>query len=594
MRNNIRNFNKKEPEAIPGHAVLNMNLHNRFDFEIVDAQTGEIKNKAQAENVVCSYLWTKLLNTSAESGSDGRTGDFMANYYYYNQASVENSFFAGIALGEGTGVPSVEDKTLFKKVALNQDIKQTSVGVIDIEKTGIYGLYCTKKFILDETQLNDTYLTEIGITPSHGWQWWTGNYDSVCSHAMIKDMNGNQIILHKTETDIINIYATVYADLTKYAPPSIYKEWPGEDTGIYITDIMNDLAKVLCGNVNESRFYLRADPYFCVNKTGTENINAAVVVAGTTISSNNKYSIPGFDSKRNGLSPNPTDRTLTLTMERLKVEESNCDGGLHGIGFFTKHFVHNIDTGAYDTPTSTQAITLYSGSGWYPGSDIIGESIATGDGETTEFRTKFGMVSNLKVYVDGVEDSEISYDENVPYNVNNMGNEFRPMKGKQDCVPPLVITQRSNLPLGGCPVPLGSSISSMSYLRPVYGYWYNPLYEKGITKVRLETVYTPSGQTNYIAPEVACRNGCNEEWVVIPLDTTIPVEYQQYKYWRLLNGYFRFMNENLKSTNIHFSTPPAEGAVITADYFTKTIAKDSDHVFDTSITLKFGESAPEE
>lgn len=593
MRNNIRNFNKKEPEAIPGHAVLDMNLHNRFDFEIVDAQTGEIKNKAQAENVVCSYLWAKLLNTSSESGRDGRAGDFMANYYYNNQASVENSFFAGIALGEGTGVPSAEDKTLFKKVALNQNIKQTSVGVVDIEKTGIYGLYCTKKFILDETQLNDTYLTEIGIIPSKSWQSYTGDYNSVCSHAMIKDMNGNQIALHKTETDIINIYATVYADLTRYAPPSIYKEWPGEDTGIYITDVMNDLAKVLCGNVNESRFYLEANPFFYVNTTGTENINAAAVVAGTTVStSNNNTSIPGFYSKGNGLSPNSADRTLTLTMDRLKAGESNCDGGLHGIGFFTKRSVY--DGSSYHDQASTQAIALYSGSGWYPGSDIIGESIATGDGETTEFRTKFGMISNLKVYVDGIEVSGISYDENVPYNVNNMGNEFRPMKGKQDCVPSVQITKTSNWPLGGCPVPLGCWVTSYVFPRPVYGYWYNPLYEKGITKVRLEKVYTPSGRTNYIAPEVACRNGCNEEWVVIPLDTTIPVEYQHYRYWRLLNGYFRFMNENLKSTNIHFSTPPAEGAVITADYFTKTIAKDSDHVFDTSITLKFGEATPEE
>ena len=29
-------------------------------------------------------------------------------------------------------------------------------------------------------------------------------------HAMLKDMNGNQISIEKTDTDIINIYATVY------------------------------------------------------------------------------------------------------------------------------------------------------------------------------------------------------------------------------------------------------------------------------------------------------------------------------------------------------------------------------------------------
>lgn len=587
MRNNIRKFNKKEPDVIPGHAVLDIKLHNRFDFEIVDAKTGEIKNKAQAENVVCPYLWTKLLNASSMSDWSGRSGDFMVNYEYDGQAQSYDAFFAGIVLGEGTGVPSAEDKTLFKKIGSNNTIKQTSVGILDLEETGIYGVYCTRKFILDETQLNDTYLTEIGIIPSNSWQSWTGNYDSVCSHAMIKDMNGNQIVLHKTETDIINIYATVYADLTKYAPPSIYKEWPGEDTGIYITDIMNDLAKVLCGNVDGSRFYRRANPQFHVNKTGTENINVATVVTGDEDEAR-------WVLKGNGLSPNSTDRTLTLTMDRLKVGESNCNGGLHGIGFFTIHNNGRTYNQGGQHFMYTQAIALYSGSGWYPGSNIIGESIATGDGETTEFRTKFGMVSNLKVYVDGVEDTGITYDENVPYNVNNMGNEFRPMKSKQDGVSPLIASDTSNWPLGGCPVPFGPSLNYTMYPRLVYGYWYNPLYEKGITKVKLGTVYTPSGQTNYIAPEVACRNGCNEEWVVIPLDTTIPVEYQHYKYWRLLNGYFRFMNENLKSTNIHFNTPPAKGAVITADYFTKTIAKDSDHVFDTSITLKFGEATPEE
>jgi hypothetical protein len=48
-------------------------------------------------------------------------------------------------------------------------------------------------------------------------------------------------------------------------------------------------------------------------------------------------------------------------------------------------------------------------------------------------------------------------------------------------------------------------------------------------------------------------------------------------------------SENIKATNIHFSVPPAEGAVITADYFTKTIAKDENHVFDMTVTIQPGE-----
>ena len=41
--------------------------------------------------------------------------------------------------------------------------------------------------------------------------------------------------------------------------------------------------------------------------------------------------------------------------------------------------------------------------------------------------------------------------------------------------------------------------------------------------------------------------------------------------------------------NIHFDTPPAAGAVITADYTTKTIAKDENHVFDLTVTIQLGE-----
>ena len=46
------------------------------------------------------------------------------------------------------------------------------------------------------------------------------------------------------------------------------------------------------------------------------------------------------------------------------------------------------------------------------------------------------------------------------------------------------------------------------------------------------------------------------------------------------------------SKNIHFDTPPAAGAVITADYTTDTIAKDANYVFDLSVTIQLGEYNP--
>ena len=40
---------------------------------------------------------------------------------------------------------------------------------------------------------------------------------------------------------------------------------------------------------------------------------------------------------------------------------------------------------------------------------------------------------------------------------------------------------------------------------------------------------------------------------------------------------------------IVFDTAPANGDVITIDYHTPYIAKDSDHVYDMTVTFQFGE-----
>ncbi len=41
--------------------------------------------------------------------------------------------------------------------------------------------------------------------------------------------------------------------------------------------------------------------------------------------------------------------------------------------------------------------------------------------------------------------------------------------------------------------------------------------------------------------------------------------------------------------NLHFDTPPPEGAIITADYTTRTIAKTSDYVFDFELVITLAE-----
>ena len=54
-----------EPKAQKIDAKLNASIHNRFDIEVVDVKTGEIKQRAQAENVICNALWTRLFTPGA-------------------------------------------------------------------------------------------------------------------------------------------------------------------------------------------------------------------------------------------------------------------------------------------------------------------------------------------------------------------------------------------------------------------------------------------------------------------------------------------------------------------------------------------------
>lgn len=83
---------------------------------------------------------------------------------------------------------------------------------------------------------------------------------------------------------------------------------------------------------------------------------------------------------------------------------------------------------------------------------------------------------------------------------------------------------------------------------------------------------------------------------------TIPEEYRGYKYWKVVmtdSGSYGEIATPAKclelvdnTANIHFSTPPDVGAVITVDYVTPWVAKDTNHVFDFTLELQFGEYTP--
>lgn len=170
---------EKEQNVIPVNLDFNAKIHNRFDIEVCDAKTGEVKQRAQAFNVICDALWTRLFNG--------------------------NTYFNYIIYGSGTGTPAATDTTLFNRIN-SVNVYNTTVSTTGSGRDKI--LSYQKKITLDENTSNGKTITEVGI-----------GYDSthIATHAMLQDMNGNPISITKTNTDIIYIYATIYIHYFAYS-----------------------------------------------------------------------------------------------------------------------------------------------------------------------------------------------------------------------------------------------------------------------------------------------------------------------------------------------------------------------------------------
>lgn len=501
---------KRRLEKVPEvKANLNCSIHNRFDIEVIDATTGEVRQRAQAENVICAALWTRQFTP--------------ATYFNY------------IHYGTGSGTPAAADARLFTFLGYGTPLAGDDVA----ELNSANGYYSYKrKIALDSSTANGSTLTEVGI--AYGTS--PGN---LVTHAMLKDMNGNQISIAKTGTDIVNIYATVFLHFTTYDNGHI--EFNNFVAANSSTDIAfyceNKFFSYLVG-VNADSTY-RGAKYW-----GATHGRSWLV--GTQMAATTAY--------------NSSAKTITVTGTRMGAPDDNI-GGISGIILFP-YKVQSLPVSPW--------LYLDVGGSWFEKTAITGEAIGTGDGVTKRFSTDFGFASNATVYVNGTAASGVTVG-NEPLAYNNMGLYFDSIVVKDGVEYPAL-----------WPAP-GGGHTSISSDYPDKCYWYyNPHYAKGILS------FYAAGCAIDVSEDLSA-------WVNLYDSTgsatvTVPAEYRNYKYWRLTAkastdtpGFGTLVAENLDGKDIVFDVPPAAGAIITADYTTKTIAKDANHVFDLTVTIQLGE-----
>lgn len=249
-----------------------LSIHNRFDIEVIDARTGEIKQKAQAHNIITNNLWSCLCSTNQNT-----------DYYYFYQ----------IYWGSGTGTPSASDTDMF-----------TYEGKINAGTPSYNTDYasrvasCTRSIQLDETTSVGVEITEVGIGTS------SGNNPKVCTHAMLEDMNGNPITIEKTNVDIINIYATVFIHWSASSEGSM--QWGNDGFRVWMFGIQKNVSSYNFGR------YLRAtkelNPYY---RTG--NVS-------------NDYFNQLGDFKENTMTGSTANKKIEIACARYPVADMNVGG----------------------------------------------------------------------------------------------------------------------------------------------------------------------------------------------------------------------------------------------------------------------------
>lgn len=510
------------------NANLKASIHNRFDIEVVDAQTGEVKNKAVAYNVICNRLWTTVLSTSS-------------------------AYFQYIHYGSGTGTPSASDTSLFSfggYVSVNSTEDQFQH---NIEEK--WSSVTRKAQLSPEVAVGQT-ITEIGIASSSSASY-------LCTHAMLQDMNGNPVSITKTDTDVINLYATVYVHYGASAGGNCKVEvMPYRtfgSTSYYPNLLLDHLFGIKSNAFNSGGhvwssggaqgpfdWWYYTSPYI---NYFTEKKNMYFTTNGS-------------------IAYNVNQKTMTLTENRIGVADGN-NGGFRQFSIMGQASRNDRSTLYFPVLNVS-----FAGSG-VPFSRVTGEAVGTGDGSTVNFKTKFPMISNATIYVDGVPQSGVTIDENVPTDNKVMGAYF-------DYVSDLsseTINYGADFNTEYCSYQISNPKGYVTY--------YNPFYAKGIDSLN------KNGSC-----EIFVSND-GEHWDTL-FDRTqsgtlsVPAEHKNKKYWRMqcvaANGKCRSLTCNsISDYNVHFDTPPAAGAVITMDYDTDSVAKDENHVFDLTITIQLGE-----
>lgn len=485
-------------------------LHNRFDIEVRDAKTGELKQKAYAENIILTACWARILG-----------------------AYVAGGYFQYIHVGTGTGSFSAARTSLFTFRAAK------AVSVATVGADYVAGWVSHRRSIgFGETEQNGQVMTEVGIASG-------AEAATLMTHAAIKDANGDPCSITKTNVDIITIYATTF----------LYWDVAGWEDGHNIF-MMRSLYPVGAGDSGIPGILLGSGspPLYAGLGCGPAKFPIARA-QDMSLASQVVIQAAACTKDVNA-------KTATLT---TRIAAGSCNFAGFGIG--------NIIACLYgNNPWELRFGFSLDDHAGFAGSEIVGEAIATGNGTLQDFQTDWGFVkAGAVIKVDGVAvETGVTVDEGKPNSI--------------DLSYLMKVLNSTGLHIGDWNLRM-DYVGTLIFENPYYATW-------GIDSMRIYTgtIYSSDDGTTWA--QAVVQGGADDT------PTAIPEAHAHKRYFKWVNqGYYGGLksfvsNDFTDAKNIHFASPPANGAVITADYITSRIAKDANYVLDITVVIQFGEYTP--
>lgn len=164
-------------------------IHNRFDIEVRDAVTNELRQEAVAYNIILTQMYTRLCGGLA--------------------------YFTNIHFGSGSGTLSPSRTTLFNHLGTKTAVDDTLIRSIPLSSW-------RRRIVLNPEEFVGNTISEVGVA-------FGATNTNLVTHSTLRDSEGNPISILKRDVDVVTIFATVFVTFDNSNPNLRYIGMPSSN-----------------------------------------------------------------------------------------------------------------------------------------------------------------------------------------------------------------------------------------------------------------------------------------------------------------------------------------------------------------------------